>query len=45
MLLKGRKTVMFGNAKYAIMIFMTINQNSQLFVIRALNGIILVVLE
>ena len=42
---KGRKTVLFGYARYAIMIFMAVNQSSQLFVICALNGIILAVLE
>ena len=36
---------MFGYARYAFMIFMAGNQSSQLFVICALNGIILAVLE
>ena len=36
---------MFGYARYVIMIFMAVNQSSQSFVIRTLNGIILAVLE
>ena len=44
-LLKGRKTVMFGYARYAIVYSMAVNQSSQLFMSHALNGIILAVLD